>query len=73
MLLIGRLHFINVRDYIFCKIFFETSTDNAKKTCGKCSKKLTLSNNCNFVRSSKIIVQLKMEHVVLQLIFDQPL
>ena len=36
-------------------------------------KKLTLSENCKFVRLSRIIVQLKMEHDVWQPIFDQPL
>ena len=36
------------------------------------TKELTLSNNCKFVRCSRIIVQLKMEHDVWQPIFDQP-
>ena len=39
----------------------------------KSTKELTLSSNCKFVRSSRIIVQLKMEHDIWQPIFDQPL
>ena len=35
--------------------------------------KLTLSNNCKFVDSSRIVVQLKMKHDVRQPIFDKPL
>ena len=36
----------------------------------KCSKEQTLSNNRKFARSSRIIVQLKMEHDVSQPVFD---
>ena len=39
----------------------------------KHTKALTLSDNCKFVRSSKIIVQLKIEHDLFQPAFDQSL
>ena len=46
-------------------------TDAFQEKLSKCSKGLTLSNNCKFVRSSKITVQLKMQIDVWQSIFDQ--
>ena len=38
----------------------------------KCTEELTLSSNCKFVSSSRIIVQLKMKDDVWQPIFDRP-
>ena len=39
----------------------------------KCTKDQTLSKNCEFVRSGKIIVQLKIKHDVWKPSFDKPL
>ena len=36
-----------------------------RESIDKCNKELTLSNNCNLIRSSRIIVQLKTEYDVL--------
>ena len=38
----------------------------------KCTKEQTLFDNCKFVRSIRIIVQLKIKRHVWQPIFDQP-
>ena len=38
----------------------------------KCIKELTLFNDCKFVRSSRIVVEIKIKHDVWQPSFDQP-
>ena len=39
----------------------------------KCAKEQPLSNNCKFVMSSRVIVELKMKYDVWQPFFDKPL
>ena len=39
----------------------------------KCTKEPSFSNNCKFLRSSRIIVPLKKENDAWQAIIDQPL